>query len=73
MLSSKLDLLMLSVIAKDGKDQRSEPTHTKHAYHFFSNALFGRVKHLEEERSAAQAEQSNALLDAVHSDALLFD
>lgn len=32
-----------------------------------------RVKHLEEERSAAQAEQSNALLDAVHSDALLFD
>jgi hypothetical protein len=35
--------------------------------------LFFRVKQLEEETAAAQAEQSNALLDAVHSDALLFD
>ena len=32
-----------------------------------------RSKQLEEESSAAQAEQSNALLDAVHSDALIFD
>ncbi len=32
-----------------------------------------RSKQLEEESAAAQAEQSNALLDAVHSDALIFD
>lgn len=52
-LSSKLDLLMLSFMAKANKDQRG--------------------KQMEEESLASQAEQSSALLDAVHSDALLFD
>ena len=32
-----------------------------------------RGKQMEEESLASQAEQSSALLDAVHSDALLFD
>jgi hypothetical protein len=56
--------------------QRPEVAAHAHARLVFSVSVMrrlSRVKHLEEERSAAQAEQSNALLDAVHSDALLFD
>ena len=72
-LSSKLDLLMLTVMAQANKDQRSARTRARASKIVCDDVAMCRGKRLEEESQAAQAEQSNALLDAVHSDALLFD
>jgi hypothetical protein len=75
-LSSKLDLLMLTVMAQANKDQRSARTRARTLTRrkaVCDAVVMCRGKRLEEESQAAQAEQSNALLDAVHSDALLFD
>lgn len=72
-LSSKLDLLMLTVMAQANKDQRSARTRARASKIVCGDVAMCRGKRLEEESQAAQAEQSNALLDAVHSDALLFD